>query len=660
MSAVCGVVGLDGRPYRRDDLAGMLAALRPLGPDGGDSWAGQAGRTGVAVGAVLRRRVPADGWDRQPLERPADGPVLVADVVLDNRSELADRLGMPDRPDLPDAELVLAAYERWGTDCPRRLVGDFAFAVVDRRRGGVFLARDHLGTRPLHVHTQPGRLGFATTALALTGLAGVGHDLDLHRAVEMLAIALASQRSWVAGVRPLPPATALWADPAGIRTWRYWQLEPDRRDTERPPEEQVEALRAAFDTAVGARLRRTGAVGVSLSGGLDSTSVAATAAARLDPEPVYTYTSVPPPGWAGRSHGTTEPDERYLVEDLAAAYGNLRPTYVDVRGTSFFDEYDEVFAAGGTPPRNPCNLTWIFATHRRAAADGVSTWLTGSAGNLYFSPDDPRWLVDLLRAGRPRMAGRELRAYAAASGSTGWRVVRSAVLRELAPAAVRRGYNRLHGRDAIADWWASTALRPELRASSGDPAGAGVDATLREIASDSLLGRAAQAEFIVAEEARHGFREADPTADVRLIELSARQPAWVRRRDGLTRAACRLAMAGRLPDSIRLRTVRGAQLPDWLDRMTDARAELCTELAAIREHPLAREVIDVERLERAIDHWPAPDTVSSMSLVQDYRLAVLRGLLIGRYIRWFTDTGKAGRQTRNADADRTGSVASQL
>jgi asparagine synthase (glutamine-hydrolysing) len=644
VSAICGAVGLDGRPCTGQDIQPMLAALAGLGPDGRGDWAGAAGAHAVAVGIARRNRVAEDRTDRQPLPG-ADGTVLVADVVLDNRADLTGRLGVPDRPDVPDSRLVLAAYQRWGLDCLSRLGGDFAFAVVDPRRGGVLLARDQIGARPLHLHVQPGWLAFASTALALTGLPGVGAELDVGRLAEYLAGVMASERSWVAGVRPVPPGSAIWVGAGGIRRWRYWDLAHCRLATGRPAAEQVAALRETFDRAVRARLRTPGGVGVALSGGLDSTSVAATAAAALDPEPVRTYTAGPPAGWLARALPGPgfEADESYLVADLAGRYPNLRPRFVDAVGVPFLAGSEQLFELGGTPLRNPCNGTWLREIHRLAAADGAATLLTGARGNMFFSADDPGWLVALLRRGRLGTVAREAASWAAASGQPRWRVLRRSVGWELAPTAVRRAYEARPGRRdpgvlrEIDEWFAATALRAELRdhvdvAEFAARAAAGP----RAYAPVGLLGQAAAAEYRAAMDASYGLNSADPTGDVRLIEVCAAQPPWVRRRAGLSRAACRTAMAGRLPDSIRLRTARGMQLPDWLERMTDARAELAAELQAAREHPQVRQVVDVDLLDAAMRSWPS-SAGPGVADLRTYRCMLLRALLASRYIRWFSD-----------------------
>src|SRR4051812_16333320 len=216
MSAICGVIRAGGRSGSDADLAGVMGALAPLGPDGGGTWAGAAGSLGVAVGAALRRRMPEDALDDQPA-RDGDDLVLVGDVRLDNRSELGFAVGGP------DSAVLIAAYRRWGEAMLDRLCGSYAFALVDRRRGGVLLVRDHMGYQPLVVHELPGTVAFASTPLSLTALEGVERRLDMRRAAEVLALAMHSDRTFVEGVRWLAPGGAMWIDSGGTRRWQWWR-----------------------------------------------------------------------------------------------------------------------------------------------------------------------------------------------------------------------------------------------------------------------------------------------------------------------------------------------------------------------------------------------------------------------------------------------------
>src|SRR3954465_12791251 len=114
MSAIAGLIGLEGQPVDETDLAGVTAALAPLGPDGPGAWSGRVGRMGVSVSAALRRRTPEDSADAQPAWNGPKSIALVGDLRIDNRPDLAGALAMRDEVDVPDSAFALAAYERWG------------------------------------------------------------------------------------------------------------------------------------------------------------------------------------------------------------------------------------------------------------------------------------------------------------------------------------------------------------------------------------------------------------------------------------------------------------------------------------------------------------------------------------------------------------------
>ena len=648
MSAICGAVGLDGRPWGAADLDGMVRTLAPLGRDGGGRWSGTAGRCGVAVAAALRRSTPQDAADRQPAQSRDGSLVLVGDLRLDNRDELAGLLGLRDHRPVADSAFVLAAYERWGEGALQRIVGEFALAIVDHRRGGVLLARDHVGTRPLVFHERRDVVAFASTALALTAFDGVGHALDVRRATEVLARVFDTGRTFVRGVRWVPPASALWIGASGVRRWTWWKADPHEIRDLGSPAAHARELRDALDRAVAARLRSVGAVGAMTSGGLDSASVTATAALLLAPAPLRTYTSAPPPGWRGSAVPDWDADESALVRELATMHPNIRPSFVHVaQGESLFALHEPLWSLGAGPAPNPCNMLWAHAICARSAQDGVTTLLSGSRGNMFLSADGPEWLAALVRAGRLPAAVREAAAWSAVSGeSAAGTLARRGVYAQL-PAPVRRARRALVGRDdARADWIAATALRPELYAD--------IDLLAlrprldqrrsfdrRQEALSSAMAAAGQAETEAALAAHTGVEERDPSADRRVIEVAMRQPEWARRHDGVTRAVLRGAMADRLPASIVQRTRRGEQLPDWLDVLTASRTELAGELEELRSHPTSRELIDVDRLQRLLQRWPDRGARADPAVMRDYRLALLRGLYVSRYLRWFERRGAA-------------------
>jgi asparagine synthase (glutamine-hydrolysing) len=311
------------------------------------------------------------------------------------------------------------------------------------------------------------------------------------------------------------------------------------------------------------------------------------------------------------------------------------------------DGDDEVFAAGGVPVRNTTNMTWIRDIHRRAADDGVSVLFSGSVGNNSFSRDGRRWLVELLANGRPAEAWREARAWSATRDQPLTSTIKNSVLGEMAPAWVRRWRATRRGDPPrVAAWLAGTALRPELHADVDLTAHPAITPGYRDSPIAAIGRHAPHSEVTAAQGARWDLRHADPTADVAVLEVCLRQPDWAQRHRGLSRAAARATMRGRVPDEIRLRNVRGAQLPDWYDRLTDARLEITQELVAARADPSSRALIDLDRLDLLVRHWPTPAQAGAGARTTGIGSLLPRALAVSRYLRWFDAWAREQRAAR--------------
>lgn len=275
MSALVAAVGVPLAPADAAWVSAATAASAKAGPD--------ATRTMVephcALGHALLRTSPRD--ESQPLS--IDGAVwLSGDIRLDEPERLARRLGRPDAVDGPsDARLVLLAYHAWGDACLRYLTGDFAFALWDGPRQRLLCARDQVGVGQLHYARVGERIVLATGVGSVLLHPEVADDLD-ERAIGDLLVAghlLDRSATAFAHVRQLLPAHALGWDAGGMRTWRYWDLPRPRRLTRfRSRDEYGEAFRDLLDAAVADRAAGE-PVSVHLSGGMDSTSIAASACA---------------------------------------------------------------------------------------------------------------------------------------------------------------------------------------------------------------------------------------------------------------------------------------------------------------------------------------------------------------------------------------------
>ena len=145
--------------------------------------------------------------------------VLSADARIDNRTELIHMLDFPDSSSsiITDSELILGAYDKWGLQCPEKLLGDFAFAVWDRRRQMLFCARDHFGVKPFYYYRDDNSFIFASEIKALLCVSTVSHRLNEVRLAEYLSSMFDDTAStFYANILRLPPAHYLSVSPDGI------------------------------------------------------------------------------------------------------------------------------------------------------------------------------------------------------------------------------------------------------------------------------------------------------------------------------------------------------------------------------------------------------------------------------------------------------------
>src|SRR4051812_10394615 len=213
MSAICGVVRFDGGEVSPRCAERMTRAMKHRGADGIETV--ELGR--LALGHCLMRVNREDVHEAQPIV--ARDAVLVADLRLDNREELGAALGIADTDlaTLPDSEVLLAAWRRWGADCARHLLGDFAFAVWDRASGTLLLGRDHMGQRVIHYHLGDGFLAFATELGGLFAADDVPRRLnedELARRLLMSTERVEGEQVY-ADLHPLPGGTTLRLGPDG-------------------------------------------------------------------------------------------------------------------------------------------------------------------------------------------------------------------------------------------------------------------------------------------------------------------------------------------------------------------------------------------------------------------------------------------------------------
>jgi len=284
MSGIAGIARRYPTGIATESLGRMAAAIKHRGPDGYGFYIG----SNVGLAHVRLSVVDIPGG-AQPLTNE-DGQIIVTyNGEIYNHREL--RLELEGRGHVfrtrCDTEVLVHGYEEWGPDLLHRLDGQFAFAIYDRNRGTVFVARDRFGVRPLFYAQRNGDFYFASEIKAILASGEVEAVLDARGLDEVLTFGAARHaRTPFSGIASLEPGTyGIWQDGA---LWLRHYYELDYPEITSEPPDAVEQLDEIMLRSVGMRLRADVPVGAHVSGGLNST-ITASLAASASPQRIRSF-----------------------------------------------------------------------------------------------------------------------------------------------------------------------------------------------------------------------------------------------------------------------------------------------------------------------------------------------------------------------------------
>ncbi|MBI4869770.1 MAG: asparagine synthetase B [Candidatus Wallbacteria bacterium] len=565
----------------------MLAASKHWGPDGFSIWS----QGPAALGHLLRVDTPQAALERLPAFDARADLAFTAAARLDNREELARQLEVPagEVEKLADGELLRRAYLRWGERCPERVLGDWSFAAWHPRERRAMLARDQLGNTALYYFETPRLLAFATSqqALLTPGLAEAGLD-ETYLAAKLLAWPPhLGARTIYRAIKRLPPAHRLTVTESRASSHCYWRLEdvPVARTCD--PRDAAQELREHLQRAVRSRLRSNARVAISLSGGLDSGSVAVTAASALDAgsDPLLALTSVPesdPSPFVEGKFG----DEWSRAQAVCAMSGRIAHEPIRAGGISPVEAIRRALDIHWEPMHSAASYHWMIALQQRARQAGCRVLLTGHMGNGGISwrgHKSSQTALGLLRLLGP--------------GAGAWLLVKQAI-----PEVCLATWRRLRGMDSA--WYRFSAIHPQflnrLRLLDGglfDSPGTRCDSPQAERRRILGAGCSAVGAFNAQLGAAHGLSVRDPTADVRLLSFALGLPdrVFIDPATGLDRWPIREAMKGRLPDEVRLERSTGRQSGDLVPRLRTYAHEVEAALEEVSCGPAA-EYLDLAHM----------------------------------------------------------------
>ena len=269
MSGIVGIYNRDGAPIERAILQSLVDFIAYRGPDAREIWI----ESSIGLGHTLLRTTKESFSDRQPAGFE-DRYWITADARLDSRTDLLAVLDLSMGgidPSVPDSDLILRAYAKWGTACVEHLRGDFSFAIWDSCNKQLFCARDQFGIKPFYYASIGSIVIFSNTLDCIRRHPAVSGRLNDLAIADFLLFDMIREQGTTsfADIQRLPPAHTLVCRQDGISLRRYWVLPVSTPIRHKRPTECVEQFRELLDRVVADRLR-TNNVGVLMSGGLDS------------------------------------------------------------------------------------------------------------------------------------------------------------------------------------------------------------------------------------------------------------------------------------------------------------------------------------------------------------------------------------------------------
>lgn len=588
---MCGIAGIrhfGGQPVDRRRLGAMAQVLRHRGPDDLGLWVD--GPTGLA-----HRRLSIIDLERshQPMHS-ADGRwTLVFNGEILNYQELRRTLDYPFRTG-GDTETILAGVAAHGPAFVTRLVGQFAMALVDRDTGSTFLVRDRLGVLPLYYHLDGDRLVLGSEVKAV--LAGLARrpapdlaSLDSYLA----ARSVPAPHTMFEGVRKLPAAHYAEIDATGhLRLVRYWSVpteDPARRWT---PTGVVDAVDDAVGAAVRSAMVADVPVGAYLSGGLDSSLIAATARRLFPDQRLHTFAA---------GFGDARDDELPWARRVSEHIGSTHHE-VAVRPEDLVDLWPTLTWHRDGPVSQPADIA-VFRL-AQAAREQVVVILSGEGGDELFGGYPKHRaarataLLSRAPAGARAVLSQGLERHL---GGERWARPRVAlrVLGERTPSERNRAwfapFTAAERRRLLGDLARHTpppAPREEP-GSAGDPVRSMLVDDLASWLPDNLLERGDRMSMAASLELR------PPLLDHRLVELAFRLPSSYKVRGGTTKWALKEVARRVLPDAVVDRRKVGFRVPldAWFrtglrDAVRDRLLDPSSFVAEVLDRDLVRSLVE--------------------------------------------------------------------
>ena len=591
--------------------------------------------TGFAVGHLLTYNTPEALHERGAVTCEEDKIVFCFCGRIDNREELCRLLSIPNRSDLPDGDIALKAFVTWRQQCPEKIYGDWHFAAYDLLSKQLFLARDHYGCTALYYYKQEEHFLFASSIKAILASPHYKKQLNEEHFLNGLL-------AWHKGIDAatyykniyfIPPGSYLLVKEGSIKVERYWFPEKVIERHGKTSQQYADELHHIFEEAVHCRLRSYKPVACQLSGGLDSGSVAVTAAELLkETGKTLTAFSHVPLYKNEIAEQQKKPEVRRTLDEtnkilaICEAAQNIRPVLLNSANISPLRGMWDALQVHNKPFHGACNAFWIKDIPEQIKKNDFGCYLTGEMGNATISLAPVLHLISTHHKyfkAKPKLLIKQ-------------KVIKPIVIKYFLPVyeRLKKDYsylnyikNSMASKTILDKWKIIEKAKREKKSFNYLFKNKHQYLTFFfQTASTRLLGGASNTHF-------YGVEQRDPTGDARLIEYIYSIPMdHFLSDDGSEKNIMKLMMKDKLPDTVLFQKKKGLQASDVQYRLREHAAEVENFLESLNGDKNMQHFFDLEKMEK---EW---QQIKDGEIVIDRLIKVnsfMKGLMWAKFLKDF-------------------------
>jgi asparagine synthase (glutamine-hydrolysing) len=535
MCGIAGYIDASLSSSERDALLEkMLSAIAHRGPDARGKWIDGP----VALGHNRLAIIDLSDDGLQPMQRGELQMVFNGEIY--NYLEIKDELiglGHAFRSH-SDSEVILAAFQQWGTDCVQRFMGMWAFAIWDVRKQELFCSRDRFGIKPFHYILKSGRFYFGSEYKALKSTPLFSNDLNIAQVSRGLQLGwnTYADETYFECIATLPAATNLIYKEGKIKLERYWDLSTLQHQMKF--EDAKEKFRSLFLDSIQLHMRADVEVGGCLSGGLDSSAIAS-AVGTLYPDVRFQTFNV-------FYEGKDAVDERPWVKEVLSKYPSLVPHYFTPTDKEIEESFAHAIYHADVPVAGSSPISQYFVM-QLARKNGIKVLLDGQGADESlggYLHGFYRLIGGMMSRGQLSGAFKELNGHAARQDYSGAKRVDLLVKSLLSSVQSEEKLYDLEYRRYLPFLPKSKSKVFKLEQEDGSA----LNKFLYHLINTTLLPTLLQ--FEDRNSMAFSIESRVPFLDHRIVEFAFSLPDACKMHNGVTKRVLREGMRGILPDAI--------------------------------------------------------------------------------------------------------------